>query len=303
MFDIVRFTLAADVADDGTETVGYPTGRSKGSYSGNTGKHVLVAGGNVYNSPTNFSLTFNANASDITLTNKTGRTLEAGTSCTLQLERRGPRNFDLPVVPADPDTMLEGLFYAIDLGSPLTADPNGIATAEDLGEAGEIPLDGVAATGGVATLDVPRNVTATGVTATDPVTITVTGTDAYGEVLVEEFTGPDGVATTEGKKAFKTVTKVEQDADSTDTIEIGFGDVLGLPCFLGDTGYVLGELEDGAAASAGTVVAGVADEATATTGDVRGTYEPNSACDGDAGFVLLAFIPDPSDKGVAQFAG
>jgi hypothetical protein len=301
MFDIVRFTLAADVADDGTETVGYPTGRSKGNYSGSNGKHVLVAGGNTYNAPAGFTLTFNANASDITLTNKTGRTLAAGTGCTLQLERRGPRNFDSPPVPAAPELMTEGGFWFVDLGSPNVLDANGICEAQSDTGAHSLTLDGDLVSGGVAVLDVPRNIVVDSGGA-DTAVLTITGTDVFGNTLVESIT-LNGTTAVAGKKAFKTVTSVTASATIANAAFVGTGDVLGLPVFLPSAGYVVAELEDGAAASAGTLVAGVLTEPSATTGDVRGTYAPNSAADGDAGFALIVFLPDPSDRGLAQYAG
>ena len=66
---------------------------------------------------------------------------------------------------------------------------------------------------------------------------------------------------------------------------------------------MLAELEDGAAPSAGTFVAGVSTAATATSGDVRGTYDPNSAADGAAVFDIVIALPDPKYKGVTQYAG
>lgn len=328
MFDIVKFTLASDLASAGTVTVGYPTGRSKGSYSGNPGDHVLVADGNVYNAPVDFELTFNANASDITLTNNLSRTLTAGTTCTLQLERRGPRNFDAPPLLADPDHMTYSQIVAIDLGSPETADNDSMidaATSTELPDTetvtytpdtdGTSPTDGAQAVvtkDGVKywELDVPRNVSVltTHGSSIVAMTVTVTGLDQYGETLVEEITvAATGTSATDaGLKAFKWVRSIAftaaADAEAN-TSNVGFGDVLGLPAFLPSTGYVLGELEDGVAASAGTLVDGDTLTATATTGDVRGTYDPNSAADGDAGFVLLAALPDPNDKGVPQYAG
>jgi hypothetical protein len=53
----------------------------------------------------------------------------------------------------------------------------------------------------------------------------------------------------------------------------------------------------------GTFVAGVTSAATATTGDTRGTYSPLTAPDGTAGYQLLVALPDPANKGVAQYAG
>lgn len=53
----------------------------------------------------------------------------------------------------------------------------------------------------------------------------------------------------------------------------------------------------------GTFVAGVQTTPTATTGDVRGTYDPTEACNGSLAFSLLVELPDPDYKGVAHFAG
>jgi hypothetical protein len=74
--------------------------------------------------------------------------------------------------------------------------------------------------------------------------------------------------------------------------------------FLAGAARVLGEMQDGAKATAGTTVTGDATvPATATTGDVRGTYDPNAAADGAKVFELICAIDDPSFRGVAQFAG
>ncbi len=73
--------------------------------------------------------------------------------------------------------------------------------------------------------------------------------------------------------------------------------------FLPSVGQITDEFEDGADATAGTVVAGVTSAATATTGDVRGTYDPNSAADGAKAFQLIAMLGDPTAKGVAQYGG
>ena len=53
----------------------------------------------------------------------------------------------------------------------------------------------------------------------------------------------------------------------------------------------------------GTLVAGVTTAPTAVTGDVRGTYDPASACNGALAFQLLFALPNPTDRGVAQYAG
>jgi len=86
---------------------------------------------------------------------------------------------------------------------------------------------------------------------------------------------------------------------------IGFGDVLGLPVFLPSAAFINAELQDGVAASAGTVVAGLspATVSTATTADVRGTYDPNAACDGSKVFELLVNLSDPTHRGNPQYDG
>lgn len=53
----------------------------------------------------------------------------------------------------------------------------------------------------------------------------------------------------------------------------------------------------------GTLVPGVQTLPTATTGDVRGTYDPAEACDNSKSFSLIAMVPDPTYKGVNQYDG
>lgn len=419
MLDTVEFTLGSALANAGTVTVSYPDGRSKGNYSGFGINHVLVAGQNKYTAPKDFTLTFNANASDITLTSGISTTLPAGTKCYLGIERRGEDDF-APVKPASAVKMVTAGLYALDLGSPDVADPNGYVESQDLTSAGVFSVDATAAAAIAAAAldgeaDVPRNVVAAW---TGTAVLTVTGTDEYGEVLVEK--SGSGTSLT-GKKAFKTVTGISSSANIT-SLTVGTGDVLGLPVFIPAAANVVAEMKDGAtlprkpervfvpwsipstqldantsryvispvngsivgagavvdtilasaggtvtieygnvavsglslaiasAASVGTIVGdtasalmavtangaieianasfgagelsgyveiqtadserlsgtlvvGSAVAATATTGDVRGTYDPADACDGSAGYVLLVSLSDPSAKGQAQYAG
>ena len=105
-----------------------------------------------------------------------------------------------------------------------------------------------------------------------------------------------------GKKAFKEITKVITSADVTG-LTVGTGVVLGLPVFLSDTVDIIREILDSVPATAGTVVVGDVATATATTGDVRGTYSPNSAPNGTRVYELTLLLRDPGYKGRAQFAG
>lgn len=294
-FKNTTFTLATALATSGTVTVGYPSGFQKGNFSGGIG-HKLIAGGNTYSAPLDFELTFNANASSITLTWRASTTLAAGTACRLQLERRGkyPRETKPVFASAVENALVRAPLVVIDLGSPDTADADGVCASQSISASGTI--NGALASGGVATFDVPRNVVAAWTTSA---VMTVTGTDVYGNTLIESSGSGTSLA---GKKAFKTVTAIAVSTAVT-SATVGTGDVLGLPVYLPGTGYVLKELEDGSAATAGTLVAGVQTKPTATTGDVRGTYDPNSACNGDKGFVLIAALPDADHAGYAQYAG
>jgi hypothetical protein len=422
-FDVVNFSLAAAVADAGTVTVGYPTDRSKGHYDWSSAKHTLTMNGNLYSAPADFTLTFNANASSITLTNASGTTWPASASCRLGLERAGRNGFDA-LIPADTQKVREistGLFL-IDLGSPNVLDADGIAASQSV-TVGTTPLaslNGALASGGTVTLDVPRNVVAAW---TGTAILTVTGKDEYNATIVEK--SASGTSLT-GKKAFKKITSCSFSADVTGAT-IGTGDVLGLPVALQSASQIIAEYQSGAllaraagkvfipfeieatelaagtaenivcpvaghiygirgvvqeavttggavtvevntvavtgltftvansdaagtrysdtpttwhdatavvaagdritvtpaAAFAtagalngvieidvstagqlnGTVVSAVNSEATATTGDVRGTYDPLNACDGSIGIKLLVALTDGDNKGVAQYAG
>jgi len=426
-FDIVNFALAASVADAATVTVGYPTGRSKGNYALNSGKHKLRIGKNIYSSPADFTIVFNANASSITVTNATGATWPIQSDCAIQLEQAGV-NADSPfaVLLASVKRVTALSPVMIDLGSPNVADANGFIVSQDLTALGVFSVSAtataaLAAAALAGSADVPRNVVAAW---TGTAVLTVTGTDEYGTVIVES--SASGTTLT-GDKAFKTITDITTSADIT-SLTVGTGDVLGLPVAVNNTSVILAEMKDGVTVGRGpngkirlywnaeqvsvlagtthaielispvvgaisgltvatraavttgdavtvavattavdglsvavadsstkgtttsdtptaghatTVVAkgdrlqiifgnlfatagaldgyleitptdGVSDgglvlavgtEATALTGDVRGTYDPADACDGDAGYRLAVLLADPNDLGIAQFGG
>src|SRR3546814_13704308 len=98
---------------------------------------------------------------------------------------------------------------------------------------------------------VPRNVVITGAASVTSVTFTITGTDVFGDDLVETITGPTGATAASGKKAFKTVTAIAVSATTTAAVTVGTGDVLGLQVYLPSSGAVLKELQDGDRKSVG----------------------------------------------------
>jgi hypothetical protein len=211
----------------------------------------------------------------------------------------GADGFGKPVAPAG---VIPTPVHLVSLGAPDTADVNGVAEAQNADEDAFLDLDGDLVVNGVAVLDVPRNLVADSGGA-DTAVLVITGTDVYGNVMVENIT-LNGTTAVAGKKAFKTVTSIQATgAAIANSAFVGTGTVLGLPVFLPEEGYVLAELEDGDDASSGTIAEGVITTPTATTGDVRGTYDPNSAPDGDLAFALLVALPDPENKGINQFAG
>ena len=130
-------------------------------------------------------------------------------------------------------------------------------------------------------------------------TVTVVSQDEYG-VTMSEAKALNGTTPVLGTKAHSKITSIKSSGALAGTLSVGFTDVLGLPVFLPSTALILKELQDGAAAAAGTPVAGATSKATTTTGDVRGTYTPNAATDGSKGYRLVVSLADPGFKGVTQ---
>ncbi len=416
MFDVIVHTLSAAVATSGTFTVGYPTGRSAGSYA-LAHAHKMYALGANFAAPEQFTLSFGA--SSITVTYLGSTTLPAGTTVRLQVDQLGADGGVDDVILPD-GLQAAGLYY-LNLGSPVAADDDGILNDAVATDSAQSYDSGDFVTAFTGALDVPRNLTATGTAGSNHV-VTVTGTDAFGAVLKENIT-LSGTSKIAGKKAFATVTGVAVAAGAaSDTFDLGWGDVIGLPVFLPSTSHIYGEIVNGVnvmkptkmylqghmleaaadagtslelfspvagnitrvstvargdittggnitvevntaavdglavaiangaaagdydtdtptaghattavavgdrievipasefnasadifviveievASASGTAIAGVTSAATATTGDVRGTYDPADACDGEKAFALLLALPDPGNRGVPQYDG
>ncbi len=302
-FLTVSTTLSAAVAASGTFTVGYPTGTDEDSFAGYG--HKAVAIGNVMSSPGDFTLTFGS--ASITFTYAASKTeMPAGTKVSIDLNLPGNLVREMTkLVPNSPGVSTMTL-VRVDLGSPLVADVNGIAEAQATTPAGDLTLQtraGVAGFGLVGGAPFGRTLTVDADGANTAV-LTITGTDYEGNVMVENITA-NGTSVVAGVKAFYTVTGISFTNSASNNVFVGFADVLGLPFYLPgvDDCPTVGEFEDGTIATAGTFVAGVDTAVTATTGDVRGTYVPNSATDGAKNFVLFIPSVDPEYQGQAQFTG
>jgi hypothetical protein len=100
--------------------------------------------------------------------------------------------------------------------------------------------------------------------------VSVKGEDYLGQPMVENFT-LTGVTAIQGKKAFKRVVSVTFGLTAATTIDVGFGNVLGLPyAYIGEGQSYTDDVYN---ASQGTFVAYVAVQ-TVTSGDPRGTWTP-----------------------------
>lgn len=171
---------------------------------------------------------------------------------------------------------------------PETASATAVCAAQAVAAAGNATINGASASGGVATLDVARAVNVDSTDAGDTTqTVTVTGTDYWNQAQTETI-ALNGTTAVAGKKAFKTITQVAVSAALTGNLTVGSTDVIGLPYRVTDAGYILRSGWAGALADdAGTFVAAdTTSPATATTGDVRGTYTPSSASNGSRRLVL-----------------
>jgi hypothetical protein len=300
---IVRGQLAADVAAAGTITVSYPTGKNRGNFYLAMGHTLVLGGGDIKNFPNDFDVTLNS--ANITITNSGAATWAAGTDFVLQLEEKGQRAYRAPNSRELLASTTLASLLLISLGAPIAPAAGSVAAAQARAAAGDLTINGTRAANGVATLDVPRSLTMVSTGAGDTTqTVTAYGTDVYGRAMAERKT-LNGTTAVVFTKAFKTVTRVAVSAACAGNVSMGHTDVLGLPVFLPAAGYIVKELLDGATATAGTTVAGIrtAGGSTLLTGDVRGTYDPNSVCDGTRVFELLVAVPDGQFIGIDQFAG
>lgn len=127
------------------------------------------------------------------------------------------------------------------------------------------------------TLDVPRAIRYVSGSDDSGITFTATGYDFYGQPQTETTTGSNaGTAT--GKKAWQSITGITHSGSVAGTLTVGTTDVFGLPVYIADAAYIIQvKWNNTLAADAGTLVVGDATSpATATTGDVRGTYTPSA---------------------------
>jgi hypothetical protein len=233
--------LAAAVADAGTLEVSYPSGYDAANFYGAHG-HKLLMGQGLLSSPDDFSVAHSSTV--MTITNKSGGTWPAATNWTLELQEPGQRGYKSG---RSNGALLKNATEAKVLKialSPNVLDADGVCESQTVTFA-TTPLalingalsDGELATS-VATFDTPRAIAATW---TGTAVVTFTGTDAYGDELVE--VSASGTSHN-GTKAFKTITSVSCSAN-TSSFVVGTTDIFGLPVYLPSKAHVLRVLQDG----------------------------------------------------------
>ena len=197
-----------------------------------------------------------------------------------------------------------GRVYIYDI-VPATISATAVCAAQAVAAAGNATINGTSATGGVATFNCCRNVSIVSSSASDTTqTVTVTGTDFWGQAQTSLLT-INGTTTVNGNKGFKTITRVAVSAVFVGNLSVGMGDTFGLPYKVTDAGYLTRTGWAGAVAdNAGTFTAADTATATASTGDVRGTFLPaTSASNGTRrlvigiGLTAIAAGPDATQVG------
>ena len=144
----------------------------------------------------------------------------------------------------------------------------------------------------VLVLDVPRNLAYVSGSDISNRTFTASGWDVYGQPMTITTTGPNAT-TVFSTKAIKYISGITISGAAAGAITIGTGDGFGLPYRLLTVNHVINVKWAAAlAADAGTMtLADATSPATATTGDVRGTYLPSSASNGSRRLTVSMFLP------------
>lgn len=131
---------------------------------------------------------------------------------------------------------------------------------------------------------IARAISITGVASGTGGAFAVVGFDLYGYPMHETITVGAGVNTVNGKKAWKFITSVTPGFSDAHNYSVGTTDIYGFGMRVDQWNYA--DVYYGTppavliTASTGFVVADATTPATATTGDVRGTYAAQSASDG-----------------------
>lgn len=324
-----KFTVTSVLATNGTLTFGYPTRwgtapdvTTQGDFIGSYGHQAFAeATQTLLNSPKDFTLTFGN--STITFTYLGTTSLPVGCVVNIDIHTVGqngqPRyghafafsgsagdvaaeanSGAANIVGVSTKAQLGGFSY-LNFGTPITSSATTVVNASATAETVATPI----VLSPAVVLDVPRNLIYKSSSASDttPTTITARGLDDYGQAMTETVIF-NGTASVVGKKAFKTVLSYQVSAVTVGTVSIGVGVLLGSPVFIFSAAASLRDILNQATATAGTWLAGDNSTPSATTGDVRGTYSPNTAPSTNTNtYESLVAVLDTSYLGATNFAG
>jgi hypothetical protein len=287
----VRTTVSSAVATSGTITFAYPSGFDEGSFRGTYG-HTLYARGlqTTFVFPSQFTIAFGAS---VVVTYLGSTSIPANTEVALELNIPGETQLTNGTGGARAGVVQP---YLIDFGSPSTISTTAVLATTAVANSTLVTLSSP------VVFDWPRAIQIVSSSGSDTaVTVTVRGLDEYGVAMTQTLT-TNGTSAVLGTKAFKQVNSYQASGAMVGTLSIGNTKVLGLPFFVPYTsGAVLKEIQDGANATAGTIVAGVLTAPSATTGDVRGTWTPNATLDGAIDLQLVLWTDNPARRGLTQF--
>ena len=308
---VTGYTSAATLTG-GTLAVSYPAGTTRGDFVFGA-RHRLSVIGVVFSAPEQITVSLGATTATYTYNGAT--TIPAGSRFTAELDRNGLVN-SLKSAQASPDKFItpgQETFVTpvqdvmISFGTPTTLSTTAIMTATAVAGAGLVAITTgtkYVAASGLAVLGAPtgRAIQAVSSNAGDTTqTLTIRGKDMYGQAMSVTL-ALNGTTPVLGTKALLSIASVTSSAALAGNLTVGDTDKLGLPVWLSNGTLVWRETQDGAVATAGTIVAGLGQTlATAANGDVRGTYLPNAATDGTKSCLLFAAIPELTFYGQAQF--
>src|SRR3990167_2746010 len=117
--------------------------------------------------------------------------------------------------------------YSINQGTDIAAHTICLSQQPAAGGTQSLTINGDLASGGVATLDVPRHVIITSSANDLARTFVVSGTTTYGDTIEETIVGPN-TATVRGFRRFKTITGITIDGNSAGNIMVGSDFIINL---------------------------------------------------------------------------
>ena len=197
---------------------------------------------------------------------------------------RYPTNFPQRINQRVPNMTMDGAcamtgHVHADLGVPSALNATGILNAQSINTAGSSTTFDAAYTSTVeGTMGRwGRNVTVVASGAATS-TVTITGRDFLGQAVTETLT-LNGTTPVLGAKCFKYVDRVAWALTAATTINVGWGNRLGLPLKAVATALTNELIDNTTAGGAGVLVAGLVNTTTmtATSSDPRGYYTPNAS--------------------------